>query len=97
MKHTPETPFRFPLGKVVATPGALLTLFQVNMHPGDLIRRHVRGDWGEMAQEDLEANSQALQDGSRIFSAYQVREDLRIWVITEADRSITTILLPEEY
>lgn len=97
MKHTPETPFLFSLGKVVATPGAIELLNALNILPRDLIRRHVRGDWGDMEQEDVEANNQAIQEGSRIFSAYEVREDVRLWVITEADRSITTILLPEEY
>lgn len=60
------------------------------------IRRHLRGDWGEMDPEDIEANEKALQDGSRLFSAYTTGPE-KIWIITESDRSATTVLFPSEY
>lgn len=87
----------FPLGQVAATPGALEVL---DPYPGllhRLISRHVRGDWGDLDAEDHRANNDALKHGSRIFSAYLTPENVKIWVITEADRSATTLLLPEEY
>lgn len=93
---------RFPLGTVVATPGAL-ALFETlteqkvkGATPVDLLARHVRGDWSEMNAEDRRANEDALKDGSRVFSAYSFN-GAKFWVITEADRSATTILLPDEY
>jgi hypothetical protein len=64
--------------------------------PFALLGRHVRGDWGDLDDEDKQRNDEALTLGSRIFSAYLV-EGVKFWVITEADRSVTTILLPEEY
>lgn len=63
----------------------------------ELIARHVTGDWGDLDEEDKAQNDAAVENGRRIFSAYQVTEDLRVWVITEADRSHTTVLLPSEY
>lgn len=85
----------FEFGKVVATPAVLAAV------PRSVIDRalahHLSGDWGDMSDEDKRTNDQALKDGSRIFSAYQVREDTRIWIITEADRSVTTVLLPSDY
>jgi hypothetical protein len=59
--------------------------------------RHVVGDWGEVGAADWRANDRAIRDGDRILSAYTLKTGVRIWVITEADRSVTTILLPEEY
>lgn len=85
----------FPLGQVVATPGALAQLAQDEIV--SFLARHGAGDWGDLCQEDRESNDQALLDGGRIFSAYRNREKEKFWVITEADRSATTILLPEEY
>jgi len=85
---------KFPLGAVVATPGVLDAL-----PPGLLpllLRRHARGDWGDMPNEDILANQRALIDGDRLMSAYEVG-GIRVWVITEWDRSVTTALLPEEY
>lgn len=86
----------FATGQLVATPGALEVLEQAGIGPLALLLRHVRGDWGDLGPEDKKANDQALIDGSRIFSAYLV-EGQKIWVITEADRSSTCILLPDEY
>ena len=64
---------------------------------GDYLRRHEFGDWGEVGFQDWESNDQALTDETRLFSVYRTQLDERIWVITEADRSVTTLLLPEEY
>ena len=86
---------RFPLGRIVATPGALETLNP--MHINQLLFRHHSGDWSEMDPEDQTANERALAEGSRIFSAFEVADNVRIWIITEADRSSTCVLLPDEY
>jgi hypothetical protein len=88
-----DTP-TFPLGMVVTTPG-VLDAVPPHVLP-TLLRRHARGDWGDMPNEDIMANRRALIDGDRLMSAYQVG-DCRVWIITEADRSATTLLLPEEY
>ena len=61
------------------------------------VRRHAWGDWGDVSAEDAQANERALQDGSRLFSAYALGTGERLWIITEADRSSTTVLLPDEY
>jgi hypothetical protein len=84
------------LGKVLATPGALKHLGKSGGHPFEYLARHATGDWGELCAFDRRQNEIALRDGYRVFSSYPVGRE-RIWVITEADRSITTILLPEEY
>jgi hypothetical protein len=85
-----------PLGRVVATPGALKLLMETGGHPFDLLARHATGDWGELCAFDRRQNQTALRDGLRVLSSYDVLTG-RVWIITEADRSITTILLPEEY
>jgi hypothetical protein len=85
-----------PLGKVVATPGALKLLSEAGEDPFDYVARHATGDWGELCAFDRRQNQIALREGYRIFSSYDVSAG-RVWIITEADRSITTILLPEEY
>lgn len=87
----------FPLGQVVATPGALAALEQAGRTPQEFLDRHVGGDWGDLCTEDKRANDLALRFGHRIFSAYPLKEDLRLWLITEWDRSVTTLLLPAEY
>ncbi len=84
----------FRLGRLLATPGALNALT-----PDDLVailERHACGDWGDLCAEDKDANDAALQHGSRLLSAYRLDRE-KVWVITEADRSATTVLLPEEY
>jgi hypothetical protein len=85
-----------PLGKVVATPGALKLLSEIGEDPFGYIARHAAGDWGELCAFDRQQNEIALLDGLRILSSYDVAAG-RVWIITEADRSVTTILLPEEY
>ncbi len=90
-------PRLFPLGDVVATPAAIQALAAAGSNPWLLVARHVRGDWGDLDEHDASMNVLAWLDGGRIFSAYNVGDSLRVWVITEADRSATTILLPEDY
>jgi hypothetical protein len=85
-----------PLGRIVATPGALNLLMEAGGHPFEYLARHATGDWGELCSFDRCQNEIALRDGYRLLSSYPVGRE-RVWVITEADRSITTILLPEEY
>ena len=96
----PETKERralFDLGRVVATPGGLKAIVDGGHNPADFLERHQSGDWGEVCRADAQANNRALKDGARILSTYWTRKDVRLWVITEADRSSTCILLPEEY
>ena len=85
-----------PLGQVVATPGALKLLRKVREHPFEYLARHATGDGGELCAFDRRQNHIALREGYRVLSSYPIGEE-RVWIITEADRSITTILLPEEY
>ncbi|MDD1627165.1 MAG: hypothetical protein LUQ26_06780 [Methylococcaceae bacterium] len=86
----------FALGRTVATPGALAAMEQAAISPITLLSRHQRGDWGDLDKEDKQSNDQALSLGDRIFSAYKF-DTVKFWVITECDRSATTILLPEDY
>ena len=85
-----------PLGRVVSTPGALKLLMESRAHPYDLLARHATGDWGELCAFDRRQNEIALREGLRVLSSYPVGREC-VWIITEADRSVTTILLPEEY
>ena len=87
----------FPLGRIVATPGALQALEASGEQPSVFLDRHVAGDWGELDDEDKRENDLSLRNGLRILSAYTTAAGEKIWIITEADRSATTLLLPEEY
>ena len=87
----------FSLGQCVATPGALAALEEAGQSPADFLNRHVGGDWGEIHPSDKGMNEQALHDGARIFSVYSTSKGVKVWVITEADRASTCILLPDEY
>lgn len=88
----------FPLGQISATPGALQLLDRTDTEVGALLRRHQSGDWGTVDAEDVRANNDAVINGARILSAYELGTDkTKIWVITEADRRVSTILLPSEY
>jgi hypothetical protein len=80
----------------VATPGALKLLSEIGEDPFDYLARHATGDWGELCAFDRRQNEIALREGYRVLSSYDVLAE-RVWIITEADRSVTTILLPEEY
>ena len=86
----------FPLGKVVATPGALEVLLEAGEDPLRYLARHQEGDWGDLDAHDRRENERSLEHGWRLLSSYPV-EGKTIWIITEADRSVTTILLPEDY
>lgn len=87
----------FPTGQIVATPGALRLLEQYQVSPISLLTRHAQGDWGSVGTEDAASNTHAINQGNRILSCYFVHGDDRVWIITEWDRSSTTILLPSEY
>jgi hypothetical protein len=89
---------RFELGQLVATPGALAALEQANTSPAELVGRHLTGDWGTLDKEDWATNDRALREGTRLLSAYTLPSTgEKVWVITEWDRSVTTILRPDEY
>jgi hypothetical protein len=87
----------FPLGQIVATPGALEALERAGQLPAEFLNRHVHGDWGELPEADKRENDLSVQQGFRILSAYTTSAGETIWIITEADRSTTTFLLPDEY
>ena len=86
----------FPLGRLVATPGALALLTNAGENPATLLDRHRSGDWGEVPHEDARENDLSVHEGFRIVSSYPVGTG-RVWIITEWDRSSTCILMPEEY
>lgn len=88
---------RLALGRVYATPGALEVLGRIGVAPADLLERHAAGDWGDLDAEDWRANEVAVRDGDRVLSLYPVGDGDRVWIITEWDRSATTVLLPQEY
>lgn len=92
-----EAAVLFPLGQIVATPGALEALEHATINAADLIRRHQSGYWGNVPPEDAEENMRSVENGWRILSSYAISDDQNLWIITEADRSVTTLLLPEEY
>lgn len=84
---------RFPLGRTIATPGAIGLNFDLEYY----LRRHHCGDWGDLDDSDKDANEDALIHGDRILSHYQISDETRIYIITEHDRSSTCIMLPAEY
>ncbi len=88
----PKQPL-FPLGRIVATPGALD--LDVNFYP--YLHRHQCGDWGDLGEEDKTENDFSVAHDLRILSAYRTPSGAKFWIITEADRSATTVLLPSEY
>lgn len=88
---------RFWFGQLVATPGARAAIADAEQTPFDFISRHISGDWGEVCAEDAAENELALREGFRLLSAYRTSKGVKLWVITEADRSLTTLLLPDEY
>src|SRR6266704_6811466 len=96
MNSLPTIPL-FPVGQIVATPGALALLEQANKTPLEFLSRHLRGDWGELCQDDKTENELSLKHGFRLMSSYQIADTGSLRVITEADRSVTTLLLPNEY
>lgn len=86
----------FALGQVVSTPNALAFAQKNQIDLGQLLTRHQTGDWGDLEDEDKESNEEALINDTRTFSSYSIAED-KIWIITEADRSLTTFLMPSDY
>ena len=88
---------KFPLGHIVATPGALEALADSGQTPDFFLEKHVQGDWGEVCSEDKRLNDEALINGDRLLSAYRTLKNIRLWLITEADRSSSCLLKPEEY
>lgn len=99
---TETTAQAFSIGTVLSTPGALEAFSRNGQSPLELLRRHVAKDWGDLCEEDRQANEQALVDGSRLLSAYKLKDGTKIWLITEAvgengRRESSTYLLPSEY
>ena len=92
-----KIPIRLPLGRLVATPGAIEAMTRAGEDPAQLLARHRSGDWGEVDAEDWAANGRAVIEGQRVLSSYLLPGGTKVWVITECDRSVTTILLPSEY
>jgi hypothetical protein len=88
---------RFPLGQLVATPGALAELARAGEDPLLYLGRHARGDWGTLSDADKKENEFSVANNFRILSAYELSTGIKIWIITEADSSSTCILLPSEY
>lgn len=89
---------RFRSGQYVITAGIHDLVVQGRVNLGLLLGRHLSGDWGDLDDSDKRANDRAVSSGEdRIFSSYQLANDLKVYVITEWDRSVTTVLLPEEY
>lgn len=86
---------KFPLGRLVATPAVLAIVSAEDITTG--LARHLQGDWGDLDNDDRSANDRALIEGSRLLSAYHAANGTKFWIITEWDRSITTVLLPEDY
>jgi hypothetical protein len=90
-------PLRFPFGQLVATLGALRALNDAGQDSMPLVARHRAGDWGKVPEEDRQENACSLQQGCRLLSPYNLSTGVRLWVMTDADRSATTMLWPEAY
>jgi hypothetical protein len=97
MKEYETTPTggRFPLGRVVATPGAIEALAQANVDGRELLSKHHRGEWGELSEDDKRENEFSVDKYLRIFSSYRISDDEKIWIITESDRRVTTLSFAE--
>ena len=88
---------RFETGQLVMTAGVEELVQQGRFNPSACLRRHLGGDWGDLCDEDRRSNDAALKSGDRLLSSYEVAPGLKVWIITEWDRSVTTLLLPSEY
>jgi hypothetical protein len=88
---------KFEPGRIVATPGALAAMQEAGDDPASFLTRHLSGDWGELDPEDVRENEFSLVHGFRLLSAYRLSSGVNIWIITEADRSSTCVLLPSDY
>ena len=87
----------FELGQIVATPAALAVLKKAGQQPDEFLTRHARCEWGDVDEDDRRENDYSLEHGFRILSAYRTNAGDRLWIITEGDRTVITLLLPEEY
>lgn len=87
----------FALGQIVATPGAIDLIEEKGLEPGYFIARHSHGDFGNLDAYDVDKNWNAIMNRGRVFSSYRIDAHSNLWIITETDRSFTTLLLPEEY
>ena len=87
----------FRSGQVVATPAALVALEKAEQAAGKFLTRHFEGDWGDLCEEDKQENQYSLSHHLRLMSAYTLKTGQKLWIITEADRSVTTLLLPSDY
>ncbi|WP_248746215.1 hypothetical protein [Pseudomonas sp. MWU12-2037] len=87
---------RFAPGMIVATRGVQTLIEDENLDPSSYLLRHLEGDWGDVDPEDWQTNQSALEHGERLLSVYKITSDLTLWIITERDRSMTTLLLPDE-
>lgn len=96
-RNGPESLPKFPLGRVSMTRGVHALVLEGRLDPSTLLQRHVTGDWGDLDDEDKRENEMSIEDGSRLMSSYRIDATLTVWVITEAGRQVTTILLPSEY
>ncbi|MBN9421850.1 MAG: hypothetical protein BGO63_10395 [Candidatus Accumulibacter sp. 66-26] len=89
---------RFPSGQILMTVGIDELVRRGRINPTPYLLRHLAGDWGDLSDHDRQLNDAALKSGAdRLFSSYQITPDLKLWIITEWDRSVTTLLLPSEY
>jgi hypothetical protein len=95
MSATAVSAAKFQLGQIVATPNALNHLTQDDIHSG--IIRHQSGDWGDLGEDDRKENGLSLERGTRLLSVYHTSNGVTFWIITEADKSSTTVLMPEDY
>jgi hypothetical protein len=93
--HLSKLEMKFPSGHIVATTNAFNTIPSYEIVSA--LARHLRGDWGSLDPEDEKSNNHALKSGGRLFSQYYTNQNIKFWIITEADRSATTVLLPEDY
>jgi hypothetical protein len=97
MSKAVQTTALFPLGQVLLTPGAIEALKEAGQAPNEFLSRHAQLEQGELCDEDHKENLYSVDRELRIFSAYKTAKGVKLWCITEADRSCTTLLLPEEY
>ena len=88
---------QFQTGQIVGTPKALAVIESAGQSALDFLKRHASCDWGDVCDQDKALNDQAIDEGDRLLSAYKTNGGVDIWIITESDRSVTTILLPSEY
>jgi hypothetical protein len=85
------------LGQIISTPGVINALANAQQNPVSLLDRHRYGDWGDVGSQDWALNDRAVTGGDRVLSVYRLKDGIKVWIITEADRSATTLLLPDEY